>query len=688
MFEYLLKPLAAYMAQNQNIGIFIAGLIACAESMAIVGSIIPGSVTMTLVGTMIGSGILDIKLSFSAIIFGAFIGDYLSYWVGYYYRDNIKKFKIIQKNIEWMDYGEKFIKKHGVKSIVIGRFFGPMRSLIPLVAGVLGMRRWKFILGALPSVVLWAVIYLTPGIFIGAFALEMPTNLVFKFIGVFILLIIAIIFISLSVNKLVSFLNKNQTKIAHMIWQRLMKNPGWMTINFFHCDRLGPIQILKLSYALLLSIFSTSILVIIISSTSVNIFDLDVFNLMRNTYSITSYKIFTLVTFLGSKTVIIPSLLLTSLYLVYKNEYRLTRYILCLTGATSVMVELIKYFVMRPRPILSSTFTEPYSFPSGHVALSTAVFCFLILVFCHNIDNYKKSIAYKSVACILFAISFSRLYLCAHWLSDILFALSLGITNALVSSILYHRKPCNIPKKNIIIIFLGSYFCAYGVTVCLNYNNYISSYDPPIFHQRTIKFNNWWGNIKETEVFRDNKFGHHVYPLNIQWLGKKEQIEAFLENNKWQKHESQTTIISRIMHLVDDPSLHIIPLIPQTYNLRTPAIVYSFNKKDKQIVIKLWKSFLNVMPDKRALWIGNIYINNLPEQLFSMPSRYRVEELNTTNFMEQYSNSLDINTINLNSVDDNNNLIPEKIKSSAWDEIIIQLKFKSNSESNKDDKAK
>ncbi len=688
MFEYLLKPLAAYMAQNQNIGALIAGFIACAESMAIVGSIIPGSVTMTLIGTMIGSGILDIKVSLFAIILGAFIGDYLSYWVGYYYRDNIKKFKIIQKNAEWMDYGEKFIKKHGVKSIVIGRFFGPMRSLIPLVAGVLGMSRWKFIFGALPSVILWAVIYLTPGIFIGAFALEMPTDLVFKFIGIFILLIIAIILTSLLIRKLLDFLHKNQTILAHWIWQRLMKNPGWMTINFFHCDRLGPIQILKLSYALLLFIFCISVLTVIISSNSIHIFDLDVFSLMRNTYNITSYKIFTLVTFLGSKTVIIPSLLLTSLYLVYKNEYRLTRYIIFLTGSTSVLVELIKYFVMRPRPILSSTFTEPYSFPSGHVALSTAVFCFLILVFCHNIDNYKKSIAYKTVACILFAISFSRLYLCAHWLSDILFALSLGLTTALVSSILYHRKPCNIAKKNIIIIFLGSYLCSYVITIGVNYNNYISSYDPPIFHQRTIKFNNWWGNIKETEIFRDNKFGHHVYPLNVQWLGKKEQIETFLEKNNWQRHEPQKTVINRIMHLVDEPSLHILPLIPQTYNQRTPVMVYSYNNNNEQIVIKLWQSFLNVMPNKSKLWIGNIYKNQLPEKLFSIPSRYRVKELNTTSFMEQYSNNLDINTITLNSIASNNNLIPEKIKSSAWDKLIVQLKFKSNSESRKDVKAK
>ena len=49
MFESLLKPLAGYMIANQTIGALIAGCIACAESMAIIGTIVPGSITMTLI---------------------------------------------------------------------------------------------------------------------------------------------------------------------------------------------------------------------------------------------------------------------------------------------------------------------------------------------------------------------------------------------------------------------------------------------------------------------------------------------------------------------------------------------------------------------------------------------------------------------------------------------------------------
>jgi membrane protein DedA with SNARE-associated domain/membrane-associated phospholipid phosphatase len=677
MFEYLLKSIGAYMQANQSMGALIAGLIACAESMAIVGTIVPGSVTMTLIGTMIGSGVLDIKTTFTYVLVGAFIGDYLSYWVGYHYRDNIKQFKVMQRYVHWIDYGEEFIKKYGVMSIIIGRFFGPMRSMIPLVAGVLGMTRTKFILGAVPSVALWAVIYLTPGILLGAFALEMPTEIALKFVAIVVLLLATIILASMIIKKLFRFINNNQTKFASSLWLWLQRKPNWVTNNFFHCDKLGPTQVLKSVYALILFIICISIVAIILSSTVVNIYDLDVFNLMKNSYVGTTYKFFTVITFMGDKHIIIPSVIVLSLYLFYKNELRLPKYLLGITFVTSSIVWLTKYYVMRPRPILSSTFTEPYSFPSGHVALSTAVFTFLAFVLCHHLKPYKRSLIYKSLTCLIVFISFSRIYICAHWLSDVIFALALGLIVSLISSILYHRIPCQTKSniKSILTIFLGSYCIFYTVYTVINYNNYVNSYDPPYFHQRSINYNQWWGKISETDIYRDNKLGTPVFPLNIQWLGQKEDIDDFLLKNKWHMHKPQQSIIYRLVHLVDEPNIHVLPLIPQTYNQRTPEIVFSKDIDNKQVVIKLWRSFLNIMPNKHKLWIGSIYKNPVPEKLFVIPSRYKPNTLNTVEVIDLYKKYLNINTIDMSNIISNTS-IPTNIIKSDWDKKIIQIQFK------------
>ncbi|MEE3003022.1 MAG: phosphatase PAP2 family protein [Pseudomonadota bacterium] len=686
MFEYLLKPLAEYMQTHQNMGALIAGLIACAESMAIVGTIIPGSITMTLIGTMIGSGVLDIKLTLTYIIVGAFIGDYLSYWVGYYYRDSIKKFEIIKKNMQWMDYGENFITKHGVKSIIIGRFFGPMRSMIPLVAGVLGMSRFKFILGAIPSVTLWALVYLAPGVMLGAFALEMPTDLALQFIGVIIATIIVIAAIAWLIKTLLNILNRNQTMLANKIWRRIMKNPGWITINLFHCDKLGPVQILKSMYAVILFTFCLVIISFTLSSGNINIYDLDVFHLMQNSYTPLAYKIFTLITFLGNKFVIIPSVGLSILYLLYIQDYRLVKYLGGITVITSILVELIKYSVMRPRPILSSTFTEPWSFPSGHMALSTAIFTFLASILCKNLNTYKRNLVYKIVAFILLFIGTSRLYLCAHWLSDVIFGFALGLTISMVASILYHRQEHDIKSKNLAIVYFSSFCVLYSAYTVVNYNTYITRYDPPKYHTRSIHFEDWWKKLDQTDFYRDNKFGKPVYPLNIQWLGTKDEIEHFLTKNDWQKHQPQATIIERILHIIDEPSLHILPLIPQTYSGKTAEVVFSHpDENNDEIVLKLWPSFLNIIPGKTQLWLGSIYKNPMPDHLFKIPARYNPKTLNTTSYMQQYKDKININIIDLESKYQDKNELPIYVRNSGWDKKIIQLYFLEEKKDKKND---
>ena len=63
-------------------------------------------------------------------------------------------------------------------SILVGRFLGPVRCIVPLVAGVLGMPKLKFTLVATPSIILWALAYLTPGFLLGAYAMSLPHNIV------------------------------------------------------------------------------------------------------------------------------------------------------------------------------------------------------------------------------------------------------------------------------------------------------------------------------------------------------------------------------------------------------------------------------------------------------------------------------------------------------------------------------
>src|ERR1700730_18599141 len=144
-FPYI-HSLINYLHLHPHIGWLMVFLIAFSESLPLLGAIIPGSVTMTAIGALIGSGAMPFTATLLWAIFGAFCGDYLSYWLGAHYKDRIRMIWPFRKYPHWLSLGENFFQKHGGKSVIIGRFFGPVRSAVPLIAGLMDMSSLRFII--------------------------------------------------------------------------------------------------------------------------------------------------------------------------------------------------------------------------------------------------------------------------------------------------------------------------------------------------------------------------------------------------------------------------------------------------------------------------------------------------------------------------------------------------------------
>jgi membrane protein DedA with SNARE-associated domain len=55
------------------------------------------------------------------------------------------------------------VKRWGMLAIFIGRFFGPLRASVPLVAGIFEMPYWRFQFANFTSAFLWAGVLLVFG---------------------------------------------------------------------------------------------------------------------------------------------------------------------------------------------------------------------------------------------------------------------------------------------------------------------------------------------------------------------------------------------------------------------------------------------------------------------------------------------------------------------------------------------
>jgi membrane protein DedA with SNARE-associated domain len=141
----------------------IVGIIAFGESLAIVGLLIPATAILLLIGTLIGAGILDPIPVLVATIVGAVLGDAVSYYIGRYFGPTIVHRWPLNKHRRSVARARLFFRRFGVVSVFLGRFFGPVRSTIPLVAGIVQMGHTKFQIANVASAVVWAPAMLAPG---------------------------------------------------------------------------------------------------------------------------------------------------------------------------------------------------------------------------------------------------------------------------------------------------------------------------------------------------------------------------------------------------------------------------------------------------------------------------------------------------------------------------------------------
>ena len=150
-FTEYIQPLTAWLHQHPSWALLITFLISFSESLAVIGSIIPGSITMTAIGILAGSGAMRIDLTFLAAITGAVAGDSSSYAIGYICRDSLITIWPFKKYPGWLNYGKEYFSKYGAASVLIGRFVGPIRSIIPVIAGMMHMKHWHFLFANIVS---------------------------------------------------------------------------------------------------------------------------------------------------------------------------------------------------------------------------------------------------------------------------------------------------------------------------------------------------------------------------------------------------------------------------------------------------------------------------------------------------------------------------------------------------------
>jgi undecaprenyl-diphosphatase len=147
-------------------GYWIILLISIFESLAIIGLFVPGTTITVIFGLLASQGEFSPWVLMVCASVGAILGDGISYWLGRQGKGFFKHENIIFKKAH-LEYGEKFFQENGVKSVFLGRFIGPLRPLMPMIAGLSNMKPGIFFLWNIIACLLWSVTFVLTGYFFG-----------------------------------------------------------------------------------------------------------------------------------------------------------------------------------------------------------------------------------------------------------------------------------------------------------------------------------------------------------------------------------------------------------------------------------------------------------------------------------------------------------------------------------------
>ena len=162
-FESITAATVDFVRANQAWAPVIVGALAFCESLAFLSLLAPATVMLVGIGALIGVTDLAFWPIWFGASVGAILGDWLSYEVGRYLETGAHRIWPLSRYPEMIAKAEDFTRRYGVWAIFFGRFFGPARAFVPLIAGIFEMPRLRFQAANIASALIWAFGLLAPG---------------------------------------------------------------------------------------------------------------------------------------------------------------------------------------------------------------------------------------------------------------------------------------------------------------------------------------------------------------------------------------------------------------------------------------------------------------------------------------------------------------------------------------------
>ncbi|MGC2458875.1 MAG: bifunctional DedA family/phosphatase PAP2 family protein [Gallionellaceae bacterium] len=435
MRDYLIS-LAGHVGHWAYLVIF---LVVALECQALLGLVMPGESLVLVGGFFAWQGLLDPAVLIFVVSIGAILGDSIGYELGRHLGREwlLKHGARFGLHQERMDRVDGFFARHGGKAVFGSHFLHLLRALMPFVAGAHGMRYLKFLLFNALGCIVWASVYVVLGYLAGA-----SWQVAAKWIGRASEIVGSALLLAIALGWLWHWLGRHEADVKRR-WQAFVQHPRVAALRRrlapqveFLLNRLSPQGYLglHLTIGVLLLVGASwmfgGIAEDVVAGDPLTVIDRNIAAWFheRRTPGLTTALQF--VTGLASTAAVTSVTLVAALMLWWRRYwYRLLALVLVLPGGMALAF-LLKITFHRQRPSFPDSFLifDGYSFPSGHTMAATLLYGLLAAYAVISLEAWRWRVgAILGAFVMVFLVGFSRVYLGAHYPSDVLAAAAAGL---------------------------------------------------------------------------------------------------------------------------------------------------------------------------------------------------------------------------------------------------------------------
>ncbi|MGC9669887.1 bifunctional DedA family/phosphatase PAP2 family protein [Planosporangium sp. 12N6] len=409
------------------------------ESSTFLGFVFPGEIAVLLGGVLAVHHRADLPAVLVAAVAGAVLGDSVGYAVGRRYGRRLldgPAERFVRRR--HLDRAERYLAERGGKAVFLGRFTAALRVLIPGLAGMARMPYGTFALYNVTGGAAWATVMVAIGYAAGA-NWQRAAHLAGR-VGLVMLALFALGFAVTLLGRAV----RRRSGRVQATGDRLAATPpaAWVRRRFpaqvaWLRHRLDPATPDGLTLTVTVTIgWLCACLFVGLTDAAVDrtgLASLDprvqAFVVARRTGWLT--LVLGTATWLGSSAVLVPLLLVTTVLLVRHRGtggWWAARHLWAAYLGAVVLYQTAKYLVARPRPAPADMIGHAggAAYPSGHTTQAVATWGMLAIVLLAGRSRQGRACLLSAVAAVVLLVGASRIYLGAHWLTDVLGGYALG----------------------------------------------------------------------------------------------------------------------------------------------------------------------------------------------------------------------------------------------------------------------